>query len=322
MALTIHIKTVQSAADAAAEPQQARRSYTRKADREASPYGPPELGLRPSRYRLAERLYEHYARVRNDRTYQRAYEGFERAEQIRAADAREERSSRVGGPRVRASELKGCARMTAMRLMGFDAEPVGVQSPWWQIAAISGTGLHERLETALKFLGIPRRSEFVVETDDGTLGGRVDHELGVPAFYSELGNDALGAILDVKTVKSRDFELGCWGDKVPGYVAQVSVYGHITRTPIGVVLLVDRNEGRLFDFEWSINQEYAAYLLRRAAGIVADVRARRLPEPEARRDGQTFVCDNFCPFRRQCCKDILDGSIQEALDAGADPGGL
>jgi len=303
-----------------------RKPRIRKADRE---FSPPELGLRPSRYRLAERIYEHFARVRGDYEYRRRWEAFETEELRRRLAEDDQRAAKRQSnadkprkqykPRVRASELKSCARAQAMRMIGFAEAPTGTDSPWWNIAAISGTNLHERIEIALKFLGVSKRSEFNVTSPDGTFSGRVDHELDPAFFREELGEDAVGAILDVKTVKTKDFAEGCWGSKIDGYLGQVSPYALLTNNPVGVVLLVDRGEGRMMDFEWDIDPEHAKKMLRRATKIAEHAESRTLPKAEAKERGETFECFNFCPFRRQCFKDLDDGSIQAALRAGADP---
>lgn len=328
MAISTLIATGQGATSSSSSKPATKRRPP-KAERDAMEWGPPELGLRPSRYRLAERLYAHFARVRTDYQYRRKWEDFETEELRRRlgdADERaEKRASNKGKPRkqykprVRASELKSCARSQAMRMMGFREDPVGQDSPWWNIAAISGTGLHERIEIALKFLGVSKRSEFSVTSEDGTFSGRVDHELDPEFFREELGDEALGAILDVKTVKTKDFQEGCWCEKIEGYLGQVSPYAGLTDNPLGVILLVDRGDGRLMDFEWTVDPAYAKKMLRRASLIAEHAESRKLPKPEAKERGNNFECGNFCPFRTRCERDIADGSVQAALDAGKDP---
>ena len=302
------------------EPAKKPRVY--KKDRE---FSPPELGLRPSRYKLADRLYDHFQRARDDGAYRSRYEAFVRYETIirHAQDA--ELAAAIPPAkvlRVRASEIKTCSRQTAMRLMGFKptASAMAVESPWWNIAALSGGTLHESIEIALKFLGVSKRSEFTVGSEDGTLSGRVDHELDPDAFSEELGLLAAGAILDVKTVNEKAFKDGCWGDKVPGYIAQVSAYARLTGNTVGVVLLVDRGSGRLMDFEWTVDNEYADRVLLRANKITERAVQRRLPKAEAFVNGSpVFTCTAFCPFFRQCAIQEEDNSIQFKLDNGANP---
>jgi hypothetical protein len=320
--MAISRKTLISTAEGGEPPKKPR---VLKKDRD---FCPPELGLRPSRYRLAERLYEHYARCRQDQEYADRYERFVHTETIARikkasefADYRDKgKDTYVAKTRVRASEIKSCARQTTMRLMGFTPALVGADSPWWNLAALSGTELHEQIEIALKYLGVSSRSEFSLTTEDGTFSGRVDHELDGAAFESELEENAVPAIVDVKTVNEKDFKEGCWGKKIPGYIAQISPYCLLTNRTIGVVLLVDRGTGRLMDFEWTVDKAYAERMLLRANKIVAKVQARKLPKPEAFENGKpVFECWNFCPFARQCMTQEEDGSIQFKLDQGADP---
>ena len=320
--MAISRKTLISTADGGEPPKKAR---VFKKDRT---FAPEELGLRPSRYRLAERLYDHFARCRQDQDYADRYERYVHAETVirikkasEFADYRDKgKENYVPKVRVRASEIKSCARQTTFRLMGFTPAEVGKDAPWWNLAALSGTELHEQIEIALSFLKVSKRAEFNLTTDDGTFSGRVDHELDGAAFVEELEENAVDAILDVKTVNEKAFKDGCWGDKVPGYLAQVSPYCLLTGNTIGVILLVDRGSGKLMDFEWTVDQAYAERMLLRANKIVAKVKARKLPKPEAFENGKpVFTCYNFCPFFRQCATQEEDGSVQYKLDQGVDP---
>lgn len=311
-----------------------RKPRTKKADR---PFSPPTLGyasqdgtfvpieLRPSRYRLAERVNDHYARLRNDRAYGNEYRRFVVAEKMKRLSEQKsllEKPSKgtKTPPRVRASELKDCARQVTMRLMGFDAAPVGENSPHWNIAALSGEELHEEIELALKFLKLSYRSEFTVSSQSGDFSGRVDHELDPEAFREELGDDAVAAVLDVKTVGPDDYKEGTWSSKVPGFIAQISAYGRILGDTVGVVLMVDRGTGRMFDFEFDIDPAYGDRMLLRAERIVERVKAKKLPKPEFYENGKpSFKCFQFCPFFRQCRIQEEDGSIQVKLNQGVDP---
>ncbi len=304
------------------------KPYVRKATRDENPHGPPELGLRPSRYRLAERLYAHFAKVRNDREYQREYEAYE-TEELRkrlvsddawAAKraANKDRPRKVYAPRVRASELKDCARGVAMRLMEFPAAPTGEGNPHWNIAGVSGSAIHERIQIALTFLKVSDQSEFSVYSADSTFSGRVDHRLS-PSAFPELGDAALPAICDVKTVGSDDFAKGYWGDKVEGYLKQVSPYCRLTGCPVGVILLVDRGSGKLLDFEFDADADHGDKMLRRAAMIAGLAERRQLPKPESKERGETFACFNFCGHREMCEAEIRNGEVQTLLGQGVSP---
>jgi hypothetical protein len=284
----------------------------RKADR---PFSPPELGLRPSTLRVAERVLEHIQRTRSDQAYNLEFTRFY-AEHLRhAADdivAKAERYAGFTEPapiRTRASGLKECSRQQVMRLVGCVEAEVGKDSPHWAVSAILGERGHELVEASLKFLQIARRTEFAVYTEAGDLSGRVDAELLEEP-----------AILDIKTVGEADFKEGPWGHKVPGYIAQVSVYAALTGNTKGVILLVDRGSGRMSDFEWDVDKLLAQRMFSRAAKIVEYAKKRQLPRPEGfEKGGPSFKCRLFCPFYRQCLKQEEDGSVQMALDEGKDP---
>lgn len=283
------------------------RTYVKKADRGFAPAG---SGYQPSQYRLAEQLYEHYARCRNDREYGGRYTAY--LLETRLTAVREEqqvaasRRSRNGvAQRVRASEVKNCERQLTFRLLDFEAAPTGVGHPEWNLAALSGTGLHSEIEVALSYLGLSERSEYAVTSEDGSFSGRVDHRLAGPP----------AAILDVKTVSQKDFDERCWGRKISGYTAQVSAYALLERVSIGVVLLVNRNTGELFDYQWEVDTEYAQSVLARARRVVEKVQNRQLGYPEtwSGADGG-YYCQNLCPYFTHCEVERRTGSIQSALD--------
>src|SRR5258706_5680126 len=208
----------------------------KKADRGFQPTG-VEVQLRPSSYGLADRLMAHFQRVHNDRAYGRQFDEFYRAE-LRRKFADQERlekwldKKRVDEAegtqerfiRARASELKACGRMQAMRMMGFTQADTGLDSPHWGVSASSGEQFHLLIEVALRFLGLVKRSEFTVKTPENDLGGRVDAELKGEAF----GPGFPDAIADVKTIGTDQFKEGTWNSKVPGYVAQVTAYAKLT----------------------------------------------------------------------------------------------
>lgn len=236
---------------------------------------PAQFEFRPSTLRVAERLYEH---LRSRRT-----------------------SYRPG--RVYASEITNCARKQAMGIMGFEPAPIGEDNPEWVVAADMGTWLHGVVEGWLKEVGGLVKSEFRVQSKDGAVSGRVDALLSDVGEYCALVEIGEQYILDVKTVSDRDFKAGANGRKIPGYVAQISVYGRLTGVKNGIILLVNRNNGALADLEFTIDFDYADHLLARAARIVQSAEDRVLPPAEAwtGEDG-SFYCKKLCPFYKECAK--------------------
>jgi hypothetical protein len=281
----------------------------KKADRG---FSPPGLEVEPSDH-VKSALEAHFQRVRHDREYGDRYKVYRR-EQRRKNILSEEslaawREKQTGESpiRVRASELKTCKRQVFFRLVKAPEAPIGEDSPHWALAALSGEELHEELEIALKFLGLLKRSEFNVKTENNDFSGRVDGELAkVPA------------ILDIKTVKPEDFREGAWAEKVSGYISQINAYARLTGNTIGVVLMVDRGSGRMLEFSWGVSDEDGDKELARATEIVEAVKRLELPEAEWR-DSQgrhDFKCFSFCPYKELCFAQERDGSVQAALDAG------
>lgn len=274
----------------------------RRLSRAERPFSPPGLPVevRPSSYRVAEQLYAFFQQLRGNWGLKQRFEEYTPPPPTWAGP-------RLSGVRIRPSELNGCARQTVMRLLRFPEQPIGTDSPHWNISSLAGEGLHESLGKALRFLGISKDSEFTVFNE--VISGRVDHLLD-------------GAILDVKTVKAEDFKEGAWGDKVPGYIAQVTAYAAVLGLSKGVVLLVDRNNGYLMDFEWDITSELAEAYLQRAGSILGFVERSELPAPEFYQNGRpTFKCQLFCPFSNACALQEADGGVQEYLSAGYNPKG-
>lgn len=270
---------------------EAPTTRTKKADR---PFSPPNLNLRPSSLDVAGRLMRHIA-VRDDREQTRVY----------------------------ASGIKNCARQSAMAIMGFVRGPVGEENPEWSVAADLGTWLHQKVEGWLRSIGGLIRAEFRVGNDD--VSGRVDALIGPYEGYGasiEVAGQTY--ILDAKTINARDFAEGTYGRKVPGYIAQVSVYGRLLGVTRGVILLVDRGSGKMTDFEFDIDPEYADQLLARAATIRRLAEARQLPPAEEWGDSGhgSYTCKNFCAFYRQCTAEQLSSMVQVQLDRGADPSAL
>jgi hypothetical protein len=293
----------------------------RKADRGFSPDG---LGLRPCSVRIAEQLNLHFQRVRegDDVAYADRWYEFLRREQrerlLQAGKMAEWYKSKRGTPmkpRVQASKLKECGRQQWFKMSGFPkTEQVGKDSPHWCISALVGEELHFMVETALKFLGLARRAEFRVYSADNTLGGIVDVELeGHPV------------ILDIKSVGPDDFKEGAWGSKVPGYMAQISVYGRLTDNTRGIILLADRGSGKFLDLEFDIDPGYADELLGRATELVRKVNDREMPAPEGFQNGRpVFTCHKFCPFFRLCLlneetREAEGGVVERWLAQGATP---
>ncbi len=328
--MAFHIKVPSSATRAVdgIEAGATKKARIKKADR---PFQPPHIDvvLQPSRYGLAAKLMEHFARVRNEPPYAKEFGAFYRKQMLRKFSEQErleiwlekKRAEEAAGEqerflRVRASELKSCSRMQTMRLMGFTPADIGLDSPHWGVSASAGEQLHLMIEIALRFLRLVKRAEFTVKTEANDLGGRVDAELLGSAF----GAGVPDAIADIKTVGPDDYKEATWGKKVPGYIAQITAYARLTGNKVGVVLLVDRGSGRMMDFEWAIDEDQADALVARASNVVEQARSRRLPEAESFISGKpTFECFQFCPFSRLCFQQERDGSVQAALDAGADP---
>lgn len=264
---------------------------TKKADR---PFSPPNLSLRPSSLNVANRLMRHIGQ-RLPREQARVY----------------------------ASGIKNCARQSAMAIMGFAKGPVGEDNPEWSVAADLGTWLHQKVEGWLHSIGGLIRAEFRVGNDD--ISGRVDALIGPYEGYgAEIEVAEQTYILDAKTINARDFAEGAYGRKVPGYIAQISVYGRLLGVTKGIVLLVDRGSGKMTDFEFDIDPEYADQLLARAATIRQLAEARQLPPAEEWGDSSfgSFTCKNFCAFYRQCAAEQLNGMVQVQLDRGVDPSAL
>src|SRR5207247_700426 len=101
-----------------------KRKRVKASDR---PEYPPVTGLRASRYGIADKLNGHFTRARNDAEYGLAWTEYRAVAMHARADdntkmARKRAKVTKQEPtvRVRASELKTCARATAMRLMGFN----------------------------------------------------------------------------------------------------------------------------------------------------------------------------------------------------------
>ena len=143
-----------------------------------------------------------------------------------------------------------------------------------------GTAIHDLLEKWLKELGIAVKSEYRVkyETDGQVvLSGRVDHRVKVEditldqpeesVLTAKIARQSREAILDVKTVGSKDFKQGAHGPKMPGYVAQLSVYCHLEGVKTAIILLVNRDSGELAEYEFDYNPEFAEKMLRRAKGV-------------------------------------------------------
>jgi len=289
---------------------------TRRTRQKDKPFAPPGSGIRESDH-VRSKLEAHLYRLREDEAYRRQFSSYRRdalRKKFAQAEKLEEWLDQQNEPapmRVRASNLKDCARWQAMSLMGFTPDPIGEDSPHWALAAEIGDRIHEDIEIALTWLQLSEKAEFRVKSENNDFTGRVDHKLA-----------GKSAILDVKSVKPEDFRKGAWADKVDSYVAQVSAYCRLTGCKTGVILMVDRGSGKLLEFEWDVDPVYADLMLKRATKIVEYAKARRLPKAEERElhgGRETFICLRFCPFQRLCYEQERFGSVQAALDAGADP---
>lgn len=289
---------------------------------EERPFCPPELALLPSRYNIAERLYQHYTSARNDAKYGLEWNRFKNEEKrkrlIDALKLAEKRALMDGKPRtarVRASELKNCARATAMDIMGFQRADVGSDSPHWNLAAVYGETVHEEVEVALLFLGLVKRSEFYLRSAGDEIGGMADILLDGSAF----GEGLPDAILDIKSVGTDEFKKSWHGDKVRGYMQQISAYARINGNSVGVILLADRGSGKFEDCEFVVEPAHGDAMIKRAAIIIRFAEAKRLPKPEALDRGHKLECFMFCPFADICRRQQEDGSVQFSLDAGQEP---
>lgn len=288
----------------------------------------PETDFRPSALNVSARLYDYLKRRRREFRPERVY----------------------------ASQIKECGRKLAMAIMGFEKGPTGEGHPEWIVSADLGSWLHDRVEGWLREIGGLVKAEFNVKSEDGTLSGRVDALLAdtvrlVPAspvlrsepeahkevaadekIKAERGDsyEALievegeQYILDAKTISEKDYKAGLKSFKIPGYVAQISVYGRLLGVKKGIILLVNRNTGEFADLEFDIDFDYADRLLERAGKVMQSVETRTLPAAEEWGDTAlgSYYCRNLCPFYRQCAEQQRDGSIQNALDAGAAPEAL
>lgn len=284
----------------------------KKADK---PFSPPELGLRPGSFGIVPRLYEHVKTSRNDWMPKNVY----------------------------ASQLKSCVRQQAFGLLGFPKVETEMQkeNPQWNVVADFGSSLHELVESWLKKLGISVKSEYRVRAEHegkAYLTGRVDHRVRVgeveldrlddSAMTALVEKNSREAILDVKTVGSKDFKQGAWSMKIPGFVAQLQIYMHLEQVKLGIILLVNRDSGEMLELEFDYNEQQALKLLRRAKGVVDWAAEKRLPPAE---EWGGFGCKAFCPFFAVCeaevnsagaYKDEQDrdiGVVQAALYAGKAP---
>ena len=249
-----------------------------KKDKEPKPFSPPNLNLRPDTFNIRERVFKFIVE--------------------------EEKKRNRPQTRVHASSIKECARKQAMSIMGFTPTATEMQNnnPQWRLSAQFGTEIHSLFEKYLAGAGLLVKAEYRVESDDGAVSGRVDAlvEDSVWAGVVEEGKTARQAILDVKTVKHEDFKKGAWGDKIPGYIAQLSVYCRLENVPSAIICLVSRNTGEILALEFDADYEYADTLLTRASWIADSAEKRELPSAEER---GSFYCTAFCPFNALCSKE-------------------
>lgn len=272
----------------------------------------PETDFRPSALNVSARLYDYLKRRRREFRPERVY----------------------------ASQIKECGRKLAMAIMGFEKGPTGEGHPEWIVSADLGSWLHDRVEGWLREIGGLVKAEFNVKSEDGALSGRVDALLADTVREVVAGEKVKAErggsyealievegeqyILDAKTISEKDYKAGVKSLKIPGYVAQISVYGRLLGVKKGIILLVNRNTGEFTDLEFDIDFDYADRLLVRAGKVMQAVETRTLPAAEEWGDTAlgSYYCRNLCPFYRQCAAQQRDGSIQNALDAGAAPEAL
>lgn len=311
---------IQAGAQFAVKPHESEMTdkKPRRKRGEERPFAPADSPLVPSRYNVAERLYAHYTKARNDAAYGLEWAEFKiEQKRLRLGDAlklarkRAAMDGKARTARVRASELKNCARATVMDIIGFEKQQVGEESPWWNLAAVYGDSIHEEIELALTFLGLVKRSEFYLRSEGDALGGMADIELNGEAF-----GGLPDAILDIKSIGTDEFKKSWYGDKVDGYIKQISAYARIAGRTMGVILLADRGTGRFEDAEFEVDPAYGDKMIKRAAIMVSKAEAKLLPKPEAWDRGHKLECLKFCPFAALCARQREDSSVQFELDAG------
>jgi len=338
MALSTLVKTTQTKRDtlATAKPAAARRP--RKADRDFAPEG---SGLRHSRYDIRTLVTKHFERARNDAQYGAAWDKYyltererllkEEIDQARrrdyalAAKAAGKPEKRPYVPKVRASELgDDCERKITFRLMQFPEHPVMVNHGEWCIPSYLGTAAHRLLEIALRYLGVSKQAEYRVVSEEYQFTGRIDHIIdpefflttpGVEYFLAEYGEEAIDAVLDVKTVKQSEFEEGAWNKKFDKYRAQVNAYAKHLGIKLGIILLQSRDSGDVLAVEWDVDEDEGQAMLEKAKHAAELRDARQLGEPTP----DFFYCNHFCPFKPWCDRQERDGNVQDALNAGTDP---
>lgn len=307
-----------------------KKTRTKKSDRA---FSPPTLGytdaegvfvpiiLRPSNYRIAEKLNEHVLRVRNDDMYARNWYAYasDRMEDI--VQEEKQRLLQEVEPEclmVRASSIKDCARKTVFSLLKVEGSSVGNDRPHWAVSATIGELIHREIRIMLEYLGCVLQSEEYFHNQTWRLTGHPDHILDPTQFtHPDTGmNNLPMAVLDVKTVGPDDFKAFTWSEKVPGYVAQVSAYGAHLGVAHGVVLMVDRGSGKWLDFEFEIPPDYGLRMLQRAKAIAESADKRLLPSAEAITNGKmAYTCYLFCPYQSQCMEEEQSGSVQRWLNS-------
>lgn len=200
--------------------------------------------------------------------------------------------------RVYASKITDCAREQVFSLIGAPkSTPQMVRTnPQWSVAARFGDAIHELVQKHLIALGYctEQEVEFRVQSPDGALSGRVD---ALVTWYDHANDEPRRAILDIKTVGTKDFVKGSDGPKFSKYKAQIDVYGTLLDVPLGIVLLVDRGSGEMREFHFAVDTARGKTLLARATAIKSHAENKRLPRAEM---AGTFYCTAFCPFTAQC----------------------
>lgn len=218
---------------------------------------------------------------------------------------------------VYASSITNDRREQVLKLLGIpETDIVGAKNPEWAAVADFGTELHELAEVWLKESGFSKRSEFSVKVwwprkpQEGgksqvIISGRVDHEMLI-------GGQKY--ILDVKTVGSRDYSEGAHGKKFKKYIAQLNVYGEVLGIKEGIILLVDRDSGRMKEYIIELSEETGAEMLLRGRALMKCVAERRLPTAET----SGFEM-NFNPYKTLSLLEDKTGWVTVALNNGIEP---
>lgn len=195
--------------------------------------------------------------------------------------------------RVYASGVTECARKLVYGLRNAPKEPTGVNNPEWLVAAELGNIIHALLEDWLLQMEVSEQAEYRLGTEHWS--GRADHRIV---------RNGQRYILDVKSVKRRDFDLGASGPKFKKYVAQLHLYSHQEGLSQAIVLLFCRDTGRMQEFVVAIDPAETLRWELRAAEAYNAAQVDTLPAAEewGPAEAGSFSCQNFCPYYGICAQ--------------------